>query len=355
MFLPRQQQFDSAELDTVTGPLSVSTTARAAQSTLPGFTTVAQHRSWPTGSTEEWSAVSASDLPASGSHGSAQSRGTRSRGAHRRVATKQGRSRLVVAGTASLAGISAILTGLALSGGTDTPAGDTATTGSAPSMGIGAGVSFTEPVTTQGSSDTGQPPARLVPPGTRSRSALSGRTATGSDPAAAPNDAGGPQVGIPASGPGTGTGIPAGAPALPAQPDATAPSTDGASNGPAGTEQVTATGNDPAAPAPSPATSAALSANPPTSTSPPTAVPPTVAPLPGTPPTGAVAQTGGGAAGTAPAPAPASGTGVPAGGQASSGPAIAVPVPTTSSIPLGDLVNSVVELRDIAPVWPHSR
>ncbi len=348
MFLPRQQQFDSAELDTVTGPLSVSTTARAAQST-------AQHRSWPTGSTEEWSAVSASDLPASGSHGSAQSRGTRSRGAHRRVATKQGRSRLVVAGTASLAGISAILTGLALSGGTDTPAGDTATTGSAPSMGIGAGVSFTEPVTTQGSSDTGQPPARLVPPGTRSRSALSGRTATGSDPAAAPNDAGGPQVGIPASGSGTGTGIPAGAPALPAQPDATAPSTDGASNGPAGTEQVTATGNDPAAPAPSPATSAALSANPPTSTSPPTAVPPTVAPLPGTPPTGAVAQTGGGAAGTAPAPAPTSGTGVPAGGQASSGPAIAVPVPTTSSIPLGDLVNSVVELRDIAPVWPHSR
>ncbi len=364
MFLPRQQLFDSGELDTVTGPLSMSTTARAGQTTVLASTAMARRQAWPTGSTDERSAVSASDVPASSNDGSARSRGTRPRGAHRathrRVATKQGRSRLVVAGTASLAGISAILTGMALAGGGDTPAGDPATTGAAPSMGIGTGVSFTEPATTQGHSETGQPSPRLVPPGIRSRSTLSGRTVTGGDPTTAPDDAGRPQVGIPASAPVTGTGtgtaagdIPAGAPALPVQPGATAPSTDGASNGPTGTGQVATTGNDPAAPAAGPATSVAVSANPLTNTSPPTAVPPGATPPPGTPPADVVAQTGSATAGTAQAP----GASASAGGPASSGPEITVPVPvpTTPGIPLEDLSNSVLELRNIAPVWPHSR
>ncbi|WP_250285602.1 MULTISPECIES: hypothetical protein [unclassified Frankia] len=133
MFIPRQQLMNSAEPDTLSGPSPFGA-----------------DRARPD---------------------DRQAHGTR-RGAHREIPVRQptvrqprpSRNRLVATGTASLAGISALLTGIALAGAQDEQVVDLGAAAAAPSVGLGSSPSVLQQTAGRTSRNVHRPAARPAAP-----------------------------------------------------------------------------------------------------------------------------------------------------------------------------------------------
>ncbi len=370
MFTPRQQLSDPVGLDTVTGPISASTSVRRSRAVRPGqievrgSSDVDPRGTRATNSTGGSKPASALDARASSSgttrSGAARSGTARPRGTHRAVqrgaATKQGHGRLVIAGTASLASISALVTGMALSGGHDSQASEIGTTGAAPSTGAAdRSQQVPGPLVTSASRSINRTPLTgLIPAAGHPRSNDSGGRVDGSDPATAAGGLSGPEANQPQGGfptasdsvdvaPGTpgalGTpGIDTGGNPL---PPAAELGVDQPSTGQATTGSVD---NGPVA-----EPSAGMSQAPTTLVTSPT---PSTG-LPTDAPAGATAP----ADGTA-TTAQSAVSGTSSGGQTPAGQPPVVPDATVSppaASPPPPPSDTVIELRDVPPVWPHSR
>ncbi|SBW28671.1 hypothetical protein FDG2_5838 [Candidatus Protofrankia californiensis] len=172
MFIPRQQLRNSGELDTLSGPIPFSASARRSDWTTGRTTSGIQRIGGREARTAIRSVGRTTGTPVpetfdSGTGGTQsddrRSSGTR-RGAHRDVAARQGRSRLVVTGTASIAGISALLTGMALASSHDEQTVELGAAAAAPSVGLGDTPSAFRPTAIRTPRDAHRPWARLAAP-----------------------------------------------------------------------------------------------------------------------------------------------------------------------------------------------